>query len=858
MKIKLQTIFWLVIGSIITGWFVFNQDYMGNSIRHFIMELTGAMIAFAVTITAFNVSIEQREGFSPYIALAFLAAGIVDMFHALFAIDIILLPRADLSHFIPGTWTAGRTVLAAVLLYGINKNIKNHHHRPKLIKLLFYIAGMTTIAMSVFALIQLPAFITNSFSIIHRPWELLALLFFLISLYKVYKNRDGNNDLKLIIPSISLGILTQILMTFSWEPIFNSPFDGSHLLKDVSYLAMFVTMIIVVKQRAPYSYKISTMRSMSWFAFALLAITIINVINFAIEQKIQKEIKEDYQEIQTIEILQNYLWNLNNAIHNSYDQDNKAKDIGEEFLVNLKQFSNNPFLEELDNEHKSQLRALINKIINISKQIFLNTNTPHRITVDKSQLAIEEGVFDKLSIELNRIIEIERKGLVEINNTNSTVLIIFQYWQMIILLFVLPALIIIGIWHIQKQVNPIILLTNKVTQIQKGNMRIRLDLKHDNEVGSLASAFNSLLDSLHKKDKVLKETLLDMEKSRDEIDGILKSISDGLIVTDNYNRVILMNRIAEEMLDVRFSEVINRQIDYAIKEEDLRERVKYTLAKKESGDQFDFELPGDNEHPKIFRARTSVILDKNNKINGIITIFHDVSHEREVDRMKTEFISTAAHELRTPLTSIQGFSEILLTRDDLDIKEKKKFLGHINKQSTNLSQIITDLLDISRLESGKGFTLDKKPCLIGEAIKMVTEPFITQNKIHTFEIELPKKAVEINVDKDKMAQVLKNLIGNAVKYSPDGGKIQIKGELVTDNYQVSVRDEGLGMTPDQVEQIFNRFYRADTSNTAIEGTGLGMSIVKYIVEAHSGKVYVESEIGKGTKVTFSLPLEEKI
>ncbi len=257
------------------------------------------------------------------------------------------------------------------------------------------------------------------------------------------------------------------------------------------------------------------------------------------------------------------------------------------------------------------------------------------------------------------------------------------------------------------------------------------------------------------------------------------------------------------------------------------------------------------------RARTSVIHDREGKDTGIITIFHDVTHEREVDRMKTEFLSTAAHELRTPLTSIQGFSEILQTREDLNEEEKKRFLSYINKQAVNLAEIINDLLDISRIESGRKYTINKEIYDAGECIKNIIPYFQETYLKHKFEVVLPDKPVKLYVDKDKMGQVLKNILSNAVKYSPEGGVIRVAGEVFEDYYQVSVEDQGMGMTPEQVEKVFDKFYRADASNTAITGTGLGMSIVKYLVEAHEGNVFVESEPGKGTTVKFTIPLDNK-
>jgi PAS domain S-box-containing protein len=366
---------------------------------------------------------------------------------------------------------------------------------------------------------------------------------------------------------------------------------------------------------------------------------------------------------------------------------------------------------------------------------------------------------------------------------------------------------------------------------------------------------DNLKTMVEERTKDLNRALYDAEQARDRIDGILKSVGDGLIVTDLYNRVILMNRAEEELLGVRLSEVIDRPIDFAIEDKTLRERIKNTLDKKQEGYEFDFELSGkDGENPRIIRARTSIIKDKSGTHTGIITIMHDVTYERELDRMKTEFISTAAHELRTPLTSIQGFSELLTTRDDITEEEEKECLSYINTQSVNLANIINDLLDISRIESGKGFSSTKAPSDMGTIITETVHYFQVQSKRHDFDLSLPEKPVEVMVDTDKMRQVLENILSNAVKYSPEGGEIRITGEVVEDHYQVSIEDQGIGMTSDQIEKMFDKFYRADASNTAIPGTGLGMSIVKYLVEAHGGEVWVASTHGRGTTVKFTIPI----
>ncbi len=422
---------------------------------------------------------------------------------------------------------------------------------------------------------------------------------------------------------------------------------------------------------------------------------------------------------------------------------------------------------------------------------------------------------------------------------------------------------------------PLISLTESARKLSKGDFSVSsyIQVRSRDELGILGEAFKDMSSDLKEsyqkleeystnlegkvdeRTKELNKSLNETADARDRIDGILKSVADGLIVTDINNRVVLMNRAAEDLLGIRFTEVVNQPIDFAIEEKTLREKVAETLGKKSTGYFFDFHLPGDDpQHPRIMRARTSVTHDRGGQETGIVTIMHDVTHEREVDRMKTEFISTAAHELRTPLTSIQGFSEILMTRDDLGTEEQKKFLSYINKQSVDLTHIINDLLDISRIESGRGFALNKNFFNTCDAITGILPYFQEHYTKHRFEAILFETPLELYADKEKMEQIVKNLLSNAAKYSPEGGLIRVSETLQTGDYQVTISDEGIGMTQEQVEKIFDKFYRVDASDMGVEGTGLGMTIVKYIVEAHNGKINVESELGKGTAVTFTIPL----
>jgi len=369
---------------------------------------------------------------------------------------------------------------------------------------------------------------------------------------------------------------------------------------------------------------------------------------------------------------------------------------------------------------------------------------------------------------------------------------------------------------------------------------------------------NESREELENLNKKMNRSLKKVENSKDQIDGILKSMADGLIVTDFDEKVILVNHIAEEIFSINAKDLIGKSVDSFINDKELLEKFKISFADSETGHNFDFKITSNNVNlSRIYNARVSAIWDKNGVVTGLITTLRDVTTEREIDRMKTEFISTSAHELRTPLTSIKGFSEILITRKDLKKKDREKFMEYIYKQSERLGNLINDLLDVSKIEAGQGFILKKKKCNAGEILESALSSFKEISKNHTFRIEISDNPGELYIDKDLILQALSNLLSNAVKYSPEGCEILISGDISMGNYVISVYDEGIGMTKDQIDNIFEKFYRADASNTAIEGTGLGMAIVKNIVESHGGEIRVESEFGKWTLVTFTIPLIEE-
>ena len=378
---------------------------------------------------------------------------------------------------------------------------------------------------------------------------------------------------------------------------------------------------------------------------------------------------------------------------------------------------------------------------------------------------------------------------------------------------------------------------------------------------------------------------------------ILESMGDGVIILDMQNRIVDLNSPAQRIIGCSGSEVIGQSGTQVLSQltdlvEDSRQgkNVQAEITLDEGKAQRYYSLlmsllHGQRGHLVVLRDITErrktedklkhhqehleeLIEERTTELKGTLKYLNKEVSERkraeslireqnerlkELDRMKSEFLSTAAHELRTPLTSILGFSEILLKRK-LDEERKNRFLKIINEESMGLSALINDLLDLSRIESGRGFKITKALTDIKEVILENVDIFQEQTDKHTFKVNLPDDLVKIEADKDKIGQVMENLLSNALKFSPEGGEVNITLNKADKLVKISVVDTGIGISKKDLPHIFEKFYRAENvSIQAIGGTGLGLGIAKYIVESHGGKIWAESEVGKGSSFSFTLP-----
>ncbi len=344
---------------------------------------------------------------------------------------------------------------------------------------------------------------------------------------------------------------------------------------------------------------------------------------------------------------------------------------------------------------------------------------------------------------------------------------------------------------------------------------------------------------------------------------MIESISNGIMAVDIEGQVTLMNKNATAILGIKKKNLTGAQYDTFLVG-NIKKEIDHLLALvMEKG--YALESMVNHSPYKEVDIRIGItatlLTDKYRETIGAIFIFRDMSASKEIERlthldeMKSEFVSNVSHELRTPLSIIKSYSEALLTQvDPNDLKTREQFLSVIDSETDRLSTIVTNLLDLSRIEAGK-FHLNCSKFSIKEVINSVVsvlKPKSQQISILTeFEPNLPL----VNADEEKIREVLLNLIANSIKFSPEGGIINVGVEQKKDTIICSISDTGIGIPETKLKYIFKKFYRVDNSDTyEIEGTGLGLSIVKHIIESHNGKIEVESVLGKGTLFTFLLPL----
>ncbi len=356
-------------------------------------------------------------------------------------------------------------------------------------------------------------------------------------------------------------------------------------------------------------------------------------------------------------------------------------------------------------------------------------------------------------------------------------------------------------------------------------------------------------------------------QEKQELIHTIDSLYAGLLMVGTHGRLVQINPSARAILEIDAGvPVIGLPYQNVVPSERVRALLARALAQPaaELADEIAVPIkdaaPDDELKQRVYQVQCAPVRGEGDALAGIVAIFNDITEIRGVERMKTAFISTVSHELRTPLTSIKGFISTLLadTEGFYDESTRHEFYGIIDTECDRLTRLIKDLLDISRIEQGRAMQFNIEPVNIVRLADKVLSAQRASAKNHTLSLDFAPDFPLIEADPDKIDQILTNLVNNAIKYSPRGGHIRIIGRVgEQDTVTVRVTDEGMGIAREHLPKLFERFYRVDNRDSReIGGTGIGLALVKALTEAHHGTATVDSEVGKGSVFTLTLPIHQ--
>ncbi len=365
-----------------------------------------------------------------------------------------------------------------------------------------------------------------------------------------------------------------------------------------------------------------------------------------------------------------------------------------------------------------------------------------------------------------------------------------------------------------------------------------------------------LAERIHALTSAIGEEREETLQERSKMAGVLSHILSGVIVIDRAGRVVLANEAAERLFGLTEQEMIGRWHWELGHHYGLASIVDETIA---LGTVQKREVQFHKPQELTLEANVTPILQSSGTISGAVVLLHDVSEWRRLERMRSDFVANVSHELRTPITGLKGFAETLLDGALDDPPTAREFVKIMKEEADRLGRLVEDLLDLSRIEA-KQTRLDLQPVPVLRLFEQVAGAFSGRAAEAGVGLEVSEEAdgIAAFADKDRLKQVLINLVSNALQFTPSGGWIRLRAKVQADRVVVAVEDTGVGIPPSDIGRVFERFYRVDKARSRQSGgTGLGLAIVKHIVEAHGGHVGVQSEVGKGSQFFFDIPARQE-
>ena len=405
----------------------------------------------------------------------------------------------------------------------------------------------------------------------------------------------------------------------------------------------------------------------------------------------------------------------------------------------------------------------------------------------------------------------------------------------------------IGLFVAGRVTRPVVEMQDVARQMSEGNFEVRASVRSPDEIGTLGRSLNAMAGRLREK-------ISDLEREQAKATAVLDAMVEGVIATDGHDHIILINERARVLFGLGRARAERLPLLEVIRNVDLHDVLgEGRLAA--DGTVVSREIKLSEPSERVLQVH-AVPLRFTGEARGVVMVLHDITELRRLEQVRTEFVANVSHEIRTPLTAIHGYLETLLDGALEEPENARKFLEIVFRHTERLGRLTDDLTDLSNIELGR-ISLRLEPTSVvdvADSVLAIIAPRAVAGQV-TVEAKLPADLPEVVADRDRLAQILINLVDNAVKYTPKGGRVWLEGRLREPGVvEVAVCDTGTGIPKADLPRLTERFYRVDKARSReLGGTGLGLAIVKHLVLAHGGELTIDSELWKGTTVRFTLP-----
>ncbi len=423
--------------------------------------------------------------------------------------------------------------------------------------------------------------------------------------------------------------------------------------------------------------------------------------------------------------------------------------------------------------------------------------------------------------------------------------------SLVVVTSVLVSLVALGpmFFILRRVIQPLTTLRTAADNIAAGDLQQTVNVDRHDELGTLADAFNTMSRELSARMSELKQTSLELQSSSQLLSTVFGSMVEGVVAVDNDERILFANTAARSLLDFGDRDPVGRPIWECVRNETVQTVVRQAMGGRERS--VECQLP---RHETVVEIRATPL--EGDPCPGVVLVLHDVTELRRLENVRRDFVSNVSHELKTPLTIIQTATETLLDGAIADPQYAERFLSRIDEQGKRLHELIVDLLQLARIESGDvAFELSSVP--VRPVVESLVDEFssLAIAREVAVEVEAAEEDLSVEADSEALRTIVENLLSNALKYTPAGGHVTISWERDQAHAIIRVRDTGVGISTEHQTRIFERFYRVDRARTrAVGSTGLGLSIVKHLAGVFSASVSVQSEVGKGSVFTLRIPL----